>query len=64
MRELELLSVGYELARSETVGDVENAIRRLPMSFNFFYAGRDQMVKYWHIGSYPRRPAEPIRDCR
>jgi hypothetical protein len=45
----------YDIARGQSLGDFETALGQLPMSFNVFYVGRDQNIKYWHTGWYQDR---------
>lgn len=43
------------IARSSTLGEFEAGLQQIPMSFNFFYAGTDQQIKFWHVGKYQDR---------
>lgn len=53
----ELLMVGamYGFISGEDLLDFETAVSAIPMSFNVFYTGRDQTIRYWHAGWYQDR---------
>lgn len=54
-RELDMIPGFYDIASGQSLNDFEAALAQLPMSFNVFYAGRDQSIKYWHTGWYQDR---------
>jgi penicillin amidase len=51
-QELGMVQSIYQLSKAKNVADAEAAARLNPMSFNMFYAGKDQIVKYFLIGKY------------
>lgn len=57
-RELDMATAFYDLWKAESTSEVEDALRQVPMSFNFLQADRGQNIRYWHIGFYPDRPDE------
>lgn len=44
-----------DFARAANLAELEAALAQNPYSFNFFYAGRDQNIKYWHTGKFQDR---------
>src|SRR5437763_94996 len=42
--------------RRSTVGGFGRALAGMSLGFNFFYAGDDGHIGYWHTGAYPIRP--------
>ena len=54
-QELEMAKFLYGVIKAKTLAEVEAAAALNPMSFNFFYAGKDQTIKYWHTGKYQDR---------
>lgn len=55
-RELDMAVALYEVWKARTVADVEAAIAKFPVSFNFFLLHRDQTIGVYHVGRYPVRP--------
>ena len=55
-RELEMAEALFDVWDAESVEDFEAAAERVPVSFNFFYADKDQNIALWHVGDYPVRP--------
>ena len=53
--EMGMIDFILELARATNFEEFEYAASLNPMSFNLFYAGKDQKVKYWHTGWYQDR---------
>lgn len=53
--ELDMSHVFYEIIKAETLPEFEAAVELFPVSFNVFYAGCDQNIKYWHAGRYQDR---------
>ncbi len=53
--ELTMAEAFYNVWKGETLEDFESAVLQSPMSFNVFYAGKDQNIKFWHIGKYQDR---------
>lgn len=43
------------LARATNLAEFEAAAALNPFSFNLFYIGKDQNIKFWHIGKYQDR---------
>ena len=43
------------MIKAENFEEFEAAAQLNPMSFNLFYAGKDQKIKFWHIGKYQDR---------
>lgn len=54
-QELDMAVTFYRVAKGRTLEDFEAAIAGNPLSFNVFYAGQDQKIKYWHVGKYQDR---------
>lgn len=55
-RELDMATAFYALWKAESASEVEDALRQVPMSFNFLLASKAQDIRYWHLGFYPARP--------
>ncbi|MFQ5605379.1 MAG: penicillin acylase family protein [bacterium] len=53
--EISMFTALYGMASATNLAEFEAAARLNPMSFNLFYAGKDQNVKFWHIGRYQDR---------
>lgn len=53
--EWKFLQVFLDLDKSSNIADVNAALAQNPYSFNLFYAGRDQSIKYWHSGLFQDR---------
>jgi penicillin G amidase len=53
--EMGMIDFVLGLARAKNFEEFEYAASLNPMSFNLFYAGKDQKVKYWHTGWYQDR---------
>ena len=56
MRELEMAEALYGAWKAESVEGFRAAAEATPVSFNFFYADKEQNIAYWHVGDYPVRP--------
>ena len=57
-RELDMVEALYALwTTAEDEASVEDALRDVPMSFNFLWASAFSGTAYWHLGRYPERPA-------
>jgi len=54
-RETDMIEANYAWIKAETLEEFETAIAMIPFSFNVFYAGKDQRVKFWHVGRYQDR---------
>lgn len=54
-KEIDMLKANYAWVKAKTLEEFEAAIAMLPFSFNVFYAGKDQQVKFWHVGRYQDR---------
>ena len=54
-KELEMASAFYDMWKAENRSAFEQALRKIPMSFNILYANDDQQVGYWHVGLYQDR---------
>jgi acyl-homoserine lactone acylase PvdQ len=57
-RELEMAEALYGAWKAESVEGFQAAAEATPVSFNFFYADKDQNIAYWHVGDYPIRPGD------
>jgi len=57
-RELEMAEAFYDVWKGENLQQFEAAVQKSPMSFNVFYTGIDQNIKFFHIGFYPDRHAD------
>ncbi|MBU1699296.1 MAG: penicillin acylase family protein [Candidatus Eisenbacteria bacterium] len=53
--ELDFAQAFYLIIRAGTLAEFEAALALCPVSFNVFYAGVDQAIKYWHAGLYQDR---------
>jgi penicillin amidase len=53
--ELDMARAFYMVSKAGTLSEFESAVQLFPVSFNVFYAGRDQTLKYWHAGRYNDR---------
>lgn len=53
-REMEMVDAFYRIWKADDVGAFEAALHTVPMNFNVFYAGKDQRVKYFHVGTLLR----------
>jgi len=54
-RETDMVEANYAWIKAKTLEEFEAAISMVPISFNVFYAGKDQTVKFWHVGKYQDR---------
>jgi len=43
------------MMKASNLAEFETALELNPYSFNIFYAGRDQIIKYWHTGWFQDR---------
>ncbi|MFW5955292.1 MAG: penicillin acylase family protein [Rhodothermales bacterium] len=57
-QELDLLSALYDLWKATSVGAIDAAVSRFPVSFNYLYLHRDQTIGFYHLGNYPIRPED------
>lgn len=55
-RELEMAEALLDAWDAASVEAFEAAASRIPVSFNMFYADKEQNIAYWHVGDYPVRP--------
>jgi penicillin amidase len=55
-RELEMVEAFYDVWNAASLDEMETALAGATMSFNVFYADREQNTAFWHIGVYPQRP--------
>jgi penicillin amidase len=53
--ELNMFRFIYGAITARNLPEFEDAVALNPMSFNVFYAGLDQNIKYWHAGKYQDR---------
>jgi hypothetical protein len=54
-KEMNYIIMFYRILKAKNLSEFEDAIRINPHSENFFYAGKDQTIKYWHTGLYQDR---------
>ena len=54
--ELEMAEALLDAWDATSVEGFEAAAARIPVSFNMFYADKDQNIAFWHVGDYPARP--------
>ncbi|MFQ5751031.1 MAG: penicillin acylase family protein [bacterium] len=54
-QELDMMIGIYQSIKARTLEEFEVAAALIPFSFNLFYAGQDQKIKYWHVGKYQDR---------
>ncbi|RMD92060.1 MAG: T9SS C-terminal target domain-containing protein, partial [Calditrichaeota bacterium] len=54
-QELEMMKAMFGIFQAQTLSEVESFAAMIPMSFNLFYAGKDQTIKFWHVGKYQDR---------
>ena len=57
-RELEMAEALLDAWDAESIEAFQDAAARIPVSFNMFYADRDQNIAFWHVGDYPVRPGD------
>ncbi|MEM0961252.1 MAG: penicillin acylase family protein, partial [Bacteroidota bacterium] len=57
-RELEMAEALLDAWDAESIEDFQAAASRIPVSFNMFYADKDQNIAFWHVGEYPVRPGD------
>ena len=55
-RELEMAEALLGFWDAESVDAFGAAAARVPVSFNIFYADKEQNIAFWHVGQYPVRP--------
>ena len=55
-RELEMAQALYGAWKADDVAGFQAAASDIPVSFNFFYADKEQNIAFWHVGDYPVRP--------
>ncbi len=53
--EFGMMKAIFGMGRAQNLEEFEAAASLNPMSFNLFYAGKDQNVKFWHVGRYQNR---------
>jgi len=53
--ETDMLESLIDMNRSTNLTEFEAAVEKIPVSFNVFYAGTDQHIKFWHAGRYQDR---------
>ncbi|NIR50354.1 T9SS type A sorting domain-containing protein [candidate division KSB1 bacterium] len=58
--ELDMAVGFYNLIKATTLEEFEAAASTVPFSFNLFYAGQDQKIKFWHIGKFVDRSLEEV----
>ncbi|MDT7855895.1 penicillin acylase family protein [Rubrivirga sp. S365] len=56
-RELDMAEALLDAWDATSVEAFEAAVSRAPVSFNIFYADKEQNIAFWHVGDYPIRPA-------
>jgi acyl-homoserine lactone acylase PvdQ len=55
-RELEMATALYDAWKADDVAGFQAAVEGVPVSFNIFYADKEQNIAYWHVGDSPVRP--------
>ncbi len=53
-RELEMVEAFYRIWKARDFQAFETALRAVPMNFNVLYAGKDQNIKFYHVGTLLR----------
>lgn len=53
-RELEMVEAFYRIWKANGLQEFEDALRAVPMNFNVLYAGNDQNIKFYHVGTLLR----------
>jgi penicillin amidase len=53
--EMNMVQSLYEMIKANNLAEFEIALITNPMSFNMFYIGKDQNIKFWHVGKYQNR---------
>lgn len=53
-RELEMVDAFYQAWKATSLSGFEAAMAAVPMNFNILYAGKDQKIKYFHVGTLLR----------
>ena len=57
-RELVMAEALLDAWDATSIDGFRAAAARIPVSFNMFYADRDQNIAFWHVGDYPVRPGD------
>ena len=57
-RELEMAEALLDAWDAESIEAFQAAAAQIPVSFNMFYADREQNIAFWHVGDYPVRPGD------
>ena len=58
MHELDMAEALLDAWDATSVEGFEAAAARIPVSFNMFYADKEQNIAFWHVGQYPVRPGD------
>ncbi|TAL68053.1 MAG: T9SS type A sorting domain-containing protein [Bacteroidetes bacterium] len=53
--ELGMLSMLLKIYKAKDIQEFENALKLNTMSFNIFYTGKSNNIKFWHCGKYQDR---------
>lgn len=54
-KELDMMKAFYSMIKTDNLDEFELGVAMIPVSFNVFYIGKDQNMKYWHAGIYHNR---------
>lgn len=54
-REFDMAEAIYRMIKARNLEEFEAAAHMFPFSFNLHYAGKDQKIKFWHVGKYQDR---------
>ena len=57
-RELDMAEALLDAWDATSIDGFRAAAARIPVSFNMFYADKEQNIAYWHVGDYPIRPGD------
>lgn len=54
-QEFDMAEATYRMIKARNLEEFEAAAPLFPFSFNLHYAGKDQKIKFWHVGKYQDR---------
>lgn len=57
--EMDMPSAFYDIWKAENLEAFEDALEKVPMNFNVFYADREQNIAYWHVGKLLKNTQNP-----
>ncbi|MBL7129720.1 MAG: penicillin acylase family protein [Ignavibacteria bacterium] len=54
-KELDMIEAFYVISIADNLQTFKDGVSMIPVSFNVFYAGKDQNIGFWHAGIYQNR---------